>query len=358
MKSLLLYPLRKVKRWLLSDPVMTRVWAACVRWPWLADLYYCVSSQFRREHRAVLQGKLEHTRGRRTGAEGAEYTLRRNTHRLEKGLIMRPRRDVFATGYIDEAVDAYRAVCSSPAPDPTLVDWATDVLTEYFSVVGADETVDAARTRFEAVPRAHRPEDARRLVPYRRDTDTLKADYDAMLQLAVRRRSVRWYLDKPVPRELIDRAIDVAKLSPSACNRQPFLFHIFDDPRNAARIGSIPMGTAGFSQNFPCLIVIVGDLSAYFSERDRHVIYVDGGLAAMALQFALEVQGVSSCCINWPDIPQLERQMAEALDLPRHHRPIMCMSLGYADPEGNVPFSQKKSLNEIRRYRDPPQQTE
>ncbi len=96
--------------------------------------------------------------------------------------------------------------------------------------------------------------------------------------------------------------------------------------------------------------MIVGDLRAYFSERDRHVIYIDGGLAAMALQFALEVQGVSSCCINWPDVEFQERNMDQALGLAPNQRPIMCMSIGFADPTGSVPYSQKKSLDEIRSY--------
>ena len=80
------------------------------------------------------------------------------------------------------------------------------------------------------------------------------------------------------------------------------------------------------------------------------MIYVDGGLAAMALQFALEVQGISSCCINWPDINQTEDHMADLIGLAPNERPIMCLSLGYADPTGQVPYSQKKSLDEIRSY--------
>ena len=47
-------------------------------------------------------------------------------------------------------------------------------------------------------------------------------------------------------------------------------FHIFDDPKQAKIIGSIPMGTAGFAENFQCVIVVVADLSAYPFEKDRH----------------------------------------------------------------------------------------
>jgi nitroreductase len=112
------------------------------------------------------------------------------------------------------------------------------------------------------------------------------------------------------------------------------------------------MGTVGFAQNFPCVAVLIGDLSAYSHERDRHVIYIDGGLATMALLYGLEVQGLSSCCINWPDIEDRERAMEQKLKLLPHERPMMLIAIGYPDPDGQVPFSQKKSRSGIRSFED------
>lgn len=40
-------------------------------------------------------------------------------------------------------------------------------------------------------------------------------------------------------------------------------------------------GATDFAENLPAMIAIVGDLSAYPYERDRHLIYIDGSLAAM-----------------------------------------------------------------------------
>ena len=70
----------------------------------------------------------------------------------------------------------------------------------------------------------------------------------------------------------------------------------------------------------------------------------------MAFQFALEVQGVSSCCINWPDVNVKEKEMAKALSLLPDERVVMCMSIGFPDPEGEVPFSQKRCLDDLRVY--------
>lgn len=343
-----------LRRYVLTPALEGRVWRFCVRWPLFADIYYCFTGGFRREHRGVLLGKLLHREDMRDKSDvGAQYTLRRNVHRIEKGLIMRPRRPVFAKDYIGETVNVFVELHQQDTEGiAPLMRWATDVLTDYFAAVESDPIVDPFREAFFKSHSGDREVDAcgDRLVPYQRDESALRVDIEGMEQLAWRRRSVRWFEDRPVPREVLDRAISVAKLSPSACNRQPFSFRVYDDKELAVRIGAIPGGTRGFAQNFPCVIVIVGDLRAYFHDRDRHIIYVDGGLAAMALQFALEVQGVSSCCINWPDVEAREREMDAALGLEPNQRPIMCMAIGYADGSGSVPYSQKKQLDEIRSY--------
>lgn len=318
----------------------------------LAGLYYTYNGAFGREHRSVLYGKLMSLGGEDAHAhDQAFYALRRNIHRLEKGLIMRPRRNVFAKTYIGETVAAYVRQASNGNCDAATYGWASDVLHSYFEAVptGADDVVDQAREAFAScqeqgsLPRGRR-------YPYHRDTSPLPVDLEGLMQLAHRRRSVRWYLPEPVPREIIDNAIRVALYSPSACNRQPFEFRVYDDPKLVQKIGALPAGSAGFNHNFPAIVVLVGLLRAFPADRDRHVIYVDGGLAAMAFQFGLEVQGVSSCCINWPNIEDREQRMEQALSLAPDERPIMLISLGYPDPDGLVPYSQKKPLDAIRSY--------
>jgi nitroreductase len=161
---------------------------------------------------------------------------------------------------------------------------------------------------------------------------------------------VRWYLDKAVPREMIDRAIEAARQAPSACNRQPFVFRIFDDKEKAREIAAIPMGTKGFADKLPAVAVLVGQLRAYPYERDRHAIYVDGSLAAMSFMFAMETLELATCPINWPDQEPHETRMREALNLEPDERVIMLIAFGWPDPEGQVPYSAKRDLSQIRHY--------
>jgi nitroreductase len=312
-----------------------------------ASLYYWLfSRRFDREHLATLNGRKAYWRSLQTPTRSSAM-LRRNIHRLEKGLIMRPRRSFFAEDYIGETVERYVQCLSGGSLDANEGQWAEHVLQEYFAVVTDTPRIKIARTLFEA----HTPcrlRSGTRSVPYKYEQiDRSNVSFEQFKQLCVQRRSVRWFAERRVPRELIEKALEAATQAPSACNRQPFKYFVFDTPADAQRIGSIPMGTAGFSSNFQCVLVVVGDLSAYPYERDRHVIYIDGALASMQLLLALETLGLSSCVINWPDIENLETRMSRELRLQPYERPLMLIAVGYPDQTGLIPFSQKKSPTQL-----------
>ncbi len=275
---------------------------------------------------------------------------------------MQPRRDTFALDYIQETVECYAAMVENCGAKRSHCDselkWARDVLTEYFAVTKPVEKTQACRERFLQLPdisaesdTATDTETPANWIPYCRSAEN-KPDItvDQLLQLAKYRRSVRWYQDKKVPRDLVDQAIQIAGLSPSACNRQPYYFHVIDEPKLLEQVVRMPMGTTGYASNIPMMIVIIGRQRNYFHERDRHLIYIDGSLAAMSLVFALEVQGLSSCCINWPDISSREKAMAKLLKLDPDERPVMCLSVGFSADDGMVAYSAKKPLSTIRRF--------
>lgn len=320
----------------------------------VAGLYYAIGSRaYDREHKATLAARAKYLRDVHTG-EGSVFQLRRNTHKLEKALVMKPRRELFGLAYLHETVVSY-ADCVTRLAAGTLYDgdtleWSRQVLTVYFAAIQRTHPlVDEARAIFDAAMIKHVAVGDKQRVPFARSPVELPS-YDSILQLAQHRRSVRWFDQRPVPREIVDRAVMVAGLSPSACNRQPFRFAIFDEPALCQKIAKIPKGTPGWVHNIPCFVVIVGTLAAFDREKDRHIPYIDGALAAMALCFALETQGVSSCCVNWPDAAETEARMSAALGLAAYERPIMCMAVGYPDMNEKVPYSQKLPLDELRSY--------
>jgi nitroreductase len=349
--------LKATARRLRSEPLWWLLSFLATR-PRMAALYYALADDsLSREAAGVIAGRVRYRRDNVSEAP-TYFLLRRNTHRLEKGLIMRPRRPVFAAEYLAETVQIYAlALRNSPTDQPTgELLWARDVLREYFAAVDVTHAQIAPQWRkFQKLESRtdgglDDPSQANR-VPYARDlAGPRPVEFDNFMALSMRRRSVRWYLDKPVPRELVDRALTAAAQAPSACNRQPFVYRIFDDPDRAHQLAAIPLGTKGFSDKLPSVVVLVGRLRAYPQERDRHAIYVDGALSAMSFMYALETLGLSSCPINWPDCQPQERMMAKELGLEPDERVIMLIAYGWPDPSGLVPYSAKREHDQLRRF--------
>ncbi|QNL51596.1 nitroreductase family protein [Olivibacter sp. SDN3] len=324
-----------------------------------ARIYYCfLDPSFKREFYAALKGKLKHLSDIEH-KQANYYLLTRNIHRIEKGLLMKTRKPVFAKDYIQETIESFELIYKEAENNANQqVKWFHDVLENYFSACAPDPHIDIFRTRFNSITQNyplsvnHHDLD-RKYVPYKRVLNGERSSaisYRDFYILSKQRRSVRWFTDQPVPRDLIDQAILAAIEAPSACNRQPFEFRVIDDPEMVHRVASIPMGTKGYAENIPVLVVVVGNLDAYFDERDRHVIYIDSSLASMAFMYALETLGLSSCAINWPDIEVKEKQMEKVLKLDKYQRPIMCIAVGYPDVEERVAYSAKRPIEMIRKY--------
>jgi len=349
---------RRIKRTggrVLAPQTAARPKARFLHWvarsPWRTRLWYATRRAYGREQQAMLAGIAAYHDAEAARQSGPLYHLRRDTHRIEKGLsVPPPRRATFAEGYIGETIDAFEKVVGAD-PDPTVTPtlaWAADVLDQYFATVDASPAVADAHRRYEAVAGAVRRDGTR--VPQPKDHGPCPVEYDALLAMARRRRSVRAFLAEPVPREVIDAAVDVARQSPSACNRQAFEFRVFDEPELVEDVVELAPGFEAHGRKVPAIIAVVGKYRAYHRERDMHVIYVDASLASMALVYAFESLGYASCCINWPSIPTRDRALAEWMSLDADEEVVMLIAVGRADEIVSSPFSEKVPLDVVRSY--------
>lgn len=326
-----------------------RIRKFCTRSSFLSSLYYTLfDSSFRREQQSVLAGLVQYS-------EKSDFSqkslLRRNLHRIEKGLTAEDKKAVFAEAYIEETVLAFANEVLLSTDLPSLK-WAFDVLNRYFEEVQKTGSILEAWNRFRAIDISSLNFDANNnYVPQRFiSPQDHMVSYDDFRVLCKNRHSIRSYQNRAIPKNAIESAIETSLNSPSACNRQPFEFRIIDEPELLKEVANLPIGARTFAQGIPVMIFLVGNLSAYGLERDRHLIYVDGGLITMSFILALETLGLSSCVIGWPDIESKERELEKILSLEKHQRCILCMSVGYPNREIEVPYSQKKCMDEIVTY--------
>lgn len=315
------------------------------------SLFFVVTGAFNDEKRAVLAGNNQHFHGEKN--RNHQMFLRRSVHRIEKGLISRPMRKSFAADYIVRTVTTYSNLVAQADVDAGEAQWARDVLARYF-----EATAESGDWRVK---------DARRLWNDTRHAETVldehlspfpyspivpgEGQFESLAEVANHRRSVRWFEQKPVPRELVERAAEVGLTAPSACNRQSYRVELLEEDALRRTVAAIPMGTAGFSQQIPLLGVLIGQHRGYEHHRDRHAIYVDGGLFSTGFILGLESLGLSTCCINWPEIPQLNGKMSRALGLRDDERVIMLIAIGYGIDAQEVPRSHKRDLKGLLTWR-------
>lgn len=318
--------------------------------PKMATIYYCLfDDSFNREHHSVLHGKLLNI-DRDTESLACLSSLRRMTHMIEKGLVSYPIKEIFAENYILNLIDSLEKLLVVGKCDEVTTKWVYNVLDEYFSIVEGSEVVKEAKCRYGSIQDTYPLNSSIRekFVPYYAN-EIVKSSisFDEFRLLSLQRRSVRRYKEVDVPLSLVYKAIDVSLLAPSACNRQPFRFIVVNSKDKLQEAVGIPNGASTFSDNIRMLVVIVGDYGAYFDERDRHLVFIDGGLVAMNFMMALETLGLSSCPINWPDIDEKEILAEKVLGVKKHEKGILFMSVGYSLNSGKVAYSAKKNANYI-----------
>lgn len=320
----------------------------------LTTIYFYIQGNFHHEQKNIIHGKFINDD---IGTEGQRLEHRRVqlTHFAEKGLSVpeSDRRDTFGEGYIEELVCRTEAAWNSridPTTDEQLL-WSVDVLDAYFQATenSPSTTIAKAKNSFAEFVQSIDYMPTYRKPRSRQDVIGSGVTFEQLQSLADQRSSTRWFLDKEVPHELLDKAVRIAGKSPSACNRQSFEFRIYDKQEILDDLLELRIGTDAFKEGIPTLVVLTGKQRAY-SESERNTIFIDASLAAMSFQFALEALGLASCSINWHMYPEQQNKISEIIGLDSDEQVIFLMAVGYPDPEGKVPYSSKKHINHIRSY--------
>lgn len=169
----------------------------------------------------------------------------------------------------------------------------------------------------------------------------------AFRALAEARRSVRDYRPEPVPEAILREAVQMAQLSPSACNRQPWRVYLISDDEKKQQLLSYQNGNRGFGHLAPHIAIVTADEQSFFDASERHEPYIDGGLFSMSFIFALSAQGVGSCCLNWCVPPAKDKAVHRLFDLPESQRIVMLIAIGYAPEDCMVPRSPRRDTDAV-----------
>lgn len=162
------------------------------------------------------------------------------------------------------------------------------------------------------------------------------------------RHSIRDFSSEPVDTGAILDAIDLAKYSPSVCNRQAWKTYVIQDSNKElkARLLEVQNGNKGFGETISALIIVTGKLSSFFS-YERNQVFIDGGMFAMSLVLALHAKGLGTCCLNTSYTAEKNIAFNNAIDIDDDSVPIMFIAVGHLKPEFKIAISERKPLDEI-----------
>lgn len=141
---------------------------------------------------------------------------------------------------------------------------------------------------------------------------------DTLAAIAAR-HSTRDYLDKPVPRELIEKIIDAGNRAPTARNEQPCEFVVVTDPATRKQIAELA-DYGKFIASAPVCVAVFSKDTKYYLE--------DGCAATENILLAAASLGIQSCWVAGDKKPFCP-QIASMLNLPPGYKLISLLAIGY-----------------------------
>ncbi|MGA2621971.1 MAG: nitroreductase family protein [Thermoguttaceae bacterium] len=159
------------------------------------------------------------------------------------------------------------------------------------------------------------------------------------------RRSIRTYLDQPVPEDLIQKLLAAAMQAPSARNQQPWQWVVIDDRAILAKIPTI-MPNAAMAAGAPLAILVCGDLDL---EKSEGYWVEDCAAATQNMLLAAHALGLGAVwCGVYPREARMEG-LRRLVGLPENVIAHSLVVLGYAAEQ--VPPADRYRPERVRRNR-------
>lgn len=140
------------------------------------------------------------------------------------------------------------------------------------------------------------------------------------------RRTIRKYVQKDVPEEVLLRCVEVARLSPSAANLQPLKYVIVSNQKILKEVFST-LSWAGYIPNYqpsdeemPRAYIIIL-LDKKIRQNPGH----DAGIASMSISMVAYEESLGSCILGAVD----REKLRQVLNIPDNLDIVLVVALGY-----------------------------
>lgn len=169
-------------------------------------------------------------------------------------------------------------------------------------------------------------------------------DYDDLLEMVKKRRSIKKFKPDPIPDEYVNKIIEVARWSPSGINSQPWEFVVIKKQEIKDRIRELitehiaPLPETEWV-HYPVFILLCGDIrtcDAYplkTVQRERETFLSSLANAMLYMMLAISTLGLGGRWVSATGSPSVESHIKELLGIPKEMEIFDMLVMGYPDME-------------------------
>ena len=297
---------------------------------------------------AQLWATFRHDRACSLKGQTARDALVQTAHRIEKGLTIRNPRRLWGWDKVAHLAALLEKELSKPNPDRFALETGTSVLKAYLEAkksTGDREETERAAKLLENYPKVR---ECLETVTAEGGAKRLTAQEVAIpdgLEWARKffstRHSIRDFSDRPVPRETLLQAVQLALMCPSACNRQPFKVYVLEGKRREE---------GGYENIYHAdkYLVVTGEINA-FSPDEYGDWIVSATIFATYLVLALHALGIGSC-MKKKELHFASKYndfLRETCHIPRNEKIVLEIAAGHFKDEFSVACSNRKRAEDV-----------
>ncbi len=156
------------------------------------------------------------------------------------------------------------------------------------------------------------------------------------------RRSIRFFEDKPIEKEIIHKVLEAGRWAPSGLNNQPWKFVVITNQEMKKRIGELSHYKRIFV-DAPVLIGIFLDVSLIY-HREKDIM----GIGACFENILLAIHGLGLGGVWLGEILKAKNEVRKILELPENLELMGFIAFGYPDKDKiKDTKSKRKDLSEL-----------
>lgn len=276
--------------------------------------------------------------------------IRKDNHRIEKGLSLPAPRAWFGEPVLARQTTNLSRYLQSKNADSDLLAESAAVLQEYVTTFEAQ-----TQPRPVAISKhldilnellGDRPSFAAGTVEINKAAvqNDLRLDFEDFVKS---RFSIRQFDGSTVPMTTIAKAVELATKTPSVCNRCAWKVYNVADQVLLKKVLACQNGNAGFGQTCGNVLIVAMDLRCFEGGGERNQAYVDGGLFAMSLVYALHSETVASCFLNWSVDFFQDSILRKLLNIPTHEVIVTFIGIGGYPDKLKVAISPRPHSGQI-----------